>query len=65
MTETINIHRAKSISSRLVERALPGADLVVARGCLYSAPRNGSASLPAARSGGQTVTYCLPWSWVR
>jgi prevent-host-death family protein len=31
MTETINIHRAKRTLSRLVERALAGEDVVIAR----------------------------------
>jgi prevent-host-death family protein len=31
MTETVNMHRAKSTLSRLVERALSGEDVVIAR----------------------------------
>ena len=31
MTETVNMHRAKSSLSRLVERALAGEDVVIAR----------------------------------
>jgi prevent-host-death family protein len=31
MTETVNMHRAKSTLSRLVERALAGEDVVIAR----------------------------------
>ena len=31
MTETVNMHQAKSTLSRLVERALAGEDVVIAR----------------------------------
>jgi len=31
MTETVNMHQAKSSLSRLVERALAGEDVVIAR----------------------------------
>ncbi len=31
MTETVNMHQAKSSLSRLVERALTGEDIVIAR----------------------------------
>jgi prevent-host-death family protein len=31
MTETVNMHQAKSTLSRLVERALAGEDVIIAR----------------------------------
>jgi prevent-host-death family protein len=58
MTETVNMHQAKSSLSRLVERALAGEDIVIARNGeplvrLVPVPRKKEARRVPGRSKGK------------